>query len=241
MGKCLFMRKGETHTAPYVGILAQDIVVGSSVYLNENGYSVEYLVVNQGIPENSSLYDSSCDGTWLLRKDIYAYINWIDVSSNNYKNSTIHPYLNNTFLGLFDAVTQEAIRQIKIPFVNGDGNSAVASGSNGLSAKIFLLGGYEVGWSVATTSGFPIDGACLSYFKDTAEKDSRRIAYFNGTVKDWWLRSPRTTYSDNTWFVNENGDWGTASYSFQSGVRPALIIPYNAVFDKDTLLLKGVA
>lgn len=38
--------------------------------LNEKGTPVDYLVVNQGIPEDSPLYDASCEGTWLLRKDI---------------------------------------------------------------------------------------------------------------------------------------------------------------------------
>ena len=63
MGKCLFLRKGETHTKPIGGILASDLAVGSSVYLMENGAAAEYLVVNQGVPSNSSLYDASCDGT----------------------------------------------------------------------------------------------------------------------------------------------------------------------------------
>ena len=45
------------------------LAVGSSVYLNVGGVRKEFLVVHQGKP--SSLYDSSCNGTWLLMKDIY--------------------------------------------------------------------------------------------------------------------------------------------------------------------------
>ena len=52
------------------GILASDLAVGSVVKLIENGVATEYLVVNQGIPGNSNLYDSSCNGTWLLRNGI---------------------------------------------------------------------------------------------------------------------------------------------------------------------------
>lgn len=63
MGYCIFLRKGETHTPPSAGILASDLAVGDIVKLTENGTPVEYIVVNQGIPGNSSLYDSSCDGT----------------------------------------------------------------------------------------------------------------------------------------------------------------------------------
>lgn len=50
MGYCIYLRKGETHTAPSSGILASDLAVGDIVKLTESGTSVEYIVVNQGIP-----------------------------------------------------------------------------------------------------------------------------------------------------------------------------------------------
>lgn len=76
MGYCIFLRKGETHTPPSAGILASDLAVGDIVKLTESGTPVEYIVVNQGIPENSGLYDSSCNGTWLLRKMETTLIAW---------------------------------------------------------------------------------------------------------------------------------------------------------------------
>ena len=87
MGKCMFMRKGSVHSKPISGIFASDIAVGSSVYMNENGTPVEYLVVNQGIPSASSLYDASCDGTWLLRKDIYITQAFNNTNDNGYNVS----------------------------------------------------------------------------------------------------------------------------------------------------------
>ena len=45
--------------APLTGILASTLPVGSTVKLMENGAADEYLVVNQGIPSNSSLNDAS--------------------------------------------------------------------------------------------------------------------------------------------------------------------------------------
>ena len=74
--------------APLTGILASTLSVGSTVKLIENGAAVEYLVVNQGIPENSSLYDTSCDGTWLLRKDVHSDRQW-NTQYNTYENSLI--------------------------------------------------------------------------------------------------------------------------------------------------------
>jgi len=78
-------------------VVLSSLEVGSVVYLNENGSPVEYLVVNQGIPESSSLYDSSCDGTWLLRKDLISTSTWGNTYSV-YQNSGIHTYLNGDFL-----------------------------------------------------------------------------------------------------------------------------------------------
>lgn len=241
MGKCLFMRKGETHTAPISGILASDLAVGSVVKLMENGVATEYLVVNQGIPSGSSLYDGSCDGTWLLRKDIKENRQWHSSDSNSYKASTIHSYLNSAFLGLFVSDIQDAIKEVKIPYVNGTANSDVASKASGLDTKIFLLSGYEVGWTQSNNNSFPVDGDCLSYFSGLSVTSSKRIGYLNGTVTGWWLRSPHTSFETQVWFPNNNGGTGAGACSQSRGIRPALILPSNALFDKNTLVLKGVA
>ena len=196
--------------------------VGSTVKLNVNGTAKEFLVVHQGLP--SSLYDSSCNGTWLLMKDIYEKRVW-DSSNNDYKNSDIHAYLNGTFLGLFDSDIQSAIKQVKLPYQNGTGSGgSIASGSNGLSTKVFLLGGYEVGWTTANSSYFPVDGACLSYFSGTSATDSKRIANYGGSAAHWWLRSPRTNYASGVWLVLTDGDWNYFSCSYSFGVRPALVL-----------------
>lgn len=226
---------------PVTDIPASDLAVGSTVKLLENGVAVEYLVVNQGIPSGSSLYDSSCNGTWLLRKDIHSNRTW-DSSDNNYKNSDVRSYLNGAFLGLFDSDTQAAIQQVKIPYVNGTGTGSVASGSSGYSTKIFLLSGYEVGWTTNTVDWLPVEGAKLEYFDSgfgTASK--KRIAYYNGSATGWWLRSPHTDGTYGAWYVDMNGSYDADDYDASHGVRPALILPSTALFDEETLLFKGVA
>lgn len=240
MGKVLMMRKGETHTEPIGGIKASDLTVGSSVYLMENGTAAEYLVVQQGNPD-AALYDASCDGTWLLRKNIYENRVWNTPANNDYGASSIHSYLNSTFLSLLGETEQTVINQIKIPYQNGTGSEgSISSGSNGLSAKIFLLSGYEVGWTTSTYSYFLVDGACLSYFSGTSATDTKRIAYLNGTASIWGLRSPRKSNATYHFVVNPNGGYDTSSTNaIAHGVRPALIIPYTAKFDKDTMILKG--
>ena len=245
MGHCLFMRKGETHTAPISGILASDLAVGSSVYLMENGVATEYLVVNQGKPSGSSLYDDSCNGTWLLRKDCHSNGRWNTAQTNSYKDSTVHTYLNSDFYNLFDSVAKEAIKQVKIPYVNGTGSDApVDSGSNGLTTKIFLLSAYEIGYD---KSYLRVEGASLSYFTGLSDNDSKRVAYFNGNEWDWWLRSGDKSNTADVYLfsstiknISQQSLFGAAGWA-ENGIRPALILPFNAIFDKNTLILKGVA
>lgn len=198
--------------------------VGSTVKLKLGGTARDFLVVHQGLP--SSMYDSSCNGTWLLLKDIYTTRTW-DSSNNDYKNSDIHSYLNGTFLNLFDNDIKNAIKQVKIPYQNGTGSGgSVASGANGLSCKIFLLSGYELGWTTSDNSYFPRDGAKLSYFSSgtSSSANNKRIANYNGNATLWWLRSPYTDRTNSVWVVHSNGNYSYWHYSSTYGVRPALVL-----------------
>lgn len=222
------------------GIQASELSVGSSVFLMENGVATEYLVVNQGIPSDSSLYDSSCDGTWLLRKELKEARQWNSSAVSKYQDSTIHAYLNGDFFNLFGSIEQAAIKQAKIPYVDDSASDGpLVSGANGLSTKAFLLSGNEVGF----IHDILLDGVKLDYFnsgEDTAA-NNKRVGYLSGTEESWWLRSPN---GDRTasWTVISNGSSSVAlCYVKSICVRPALILPSTAVFDETTMLLKGVA
>ena len=217
------------------GTNAGDIDVGTEVILNENGQPVNYLIVNQGIP--SALYDASCKGTWLLRKDIAEKRQWHRSNSNSYKASTIHKYLNGDWLDRYDPAVAEAIVQAKIPYVNGTGNSPVASGANGLSVKAFLLGGYEVGFTTSDNRNFPNDGAKLSYFESGTGSSAlnKRIAKLNGSATYWWLRSPYTYVASSAWLVYSKGDCDGDLCTHSYGIRPALILPYDFKFTSDQI------
>ena len=158
--------------------------VGSIVKLNVGGVAKNFIVVHQGRP--SSLYDTSCDGTWLLMEDCYESKRWHSSNVNDYANSEIRSYLNSTFLNLFDANIKSAIKQVKLPYRAGSGyGTTITSGANGLSTKIFLLSGPEVNWTSSTHSYIPNDGACLSYFSGCATTDAKRIAKLNGSAVGW--------------------------------------------------------
>ena len=206
--------------------------VGSTVKLKVNGTLRDFIVVHQGKP--STLYDASCDGTWLLMKDCYVQKAWHSSNDNKYASSTIHTYLNGEFLKLFETNIQNAIKQVKIPYHTGYGGS-VKSGTSGLSCKIFLLSGYEVGWTTSTNQYFPVDGAKLSYFNSGTDSaaNNKRIANFNGSAVSWWLRSPNLNYSGNAWYVNSNGDWNGNNCRNSNGIRPALILSSTLLVSDD--------
>ena len=226
---------------PTTGIQAGTLAVGSTVKLMEGGTAVEYLVVNQGIPSNSSLYDASCDGTWLLRKDIHSERQWNTSDANIYETSTINTWLNGDFFNSLGTTEQAVVKQVKIPYRRGGSGGSDQSGANGLSCKVFLLGGYEVGWTTSNNQYFPHDGAKLDYFTASSDGDSKRIAKLNGSATGWWLRSPYTGDTGIVCFVGGNGSYYFGNASISRGIRPAVILPSNALFDETTMLLKGVA
>lgn len=213
-------------------VLLSTKAVGSTVKLKVDGALKEFLVVHQGKP--SSIYDDSCNGTWLLMKDCYVSRAWHSSNVNKYESSDIHTYLNNTFLKLLDSNIQEAIKQVKLPYrQNGGSGGTDRTGANGLSTKIFLLSGYEVGWTTSDNSYFPVDGAKLDYFTASSGGNSKRIAYLNGSVTYWWLRSPLASDTDYVWRVNSYGNYDYGGASGSRGIRPALVLPSTLLVSDD--------
>lgn len=211
-----------------------NMAVGSTVKIKVDGTLRNFIIVQQGNPD-STIYDSSCDGTWLLMKDIYESRKWHSSDINDYANSTIHSYLNSTFLNLFESNIKNSIKQVKLPYRKGKGiSTTVTSGSNGLSAKIFLLSATE------TSFDFPYmpsgEGTELAYFRgcSNSDSDSTRVAYLDGSVYPWWLRSPNCgSGSEKALIVHNKGGWLGELCSDWFGVRPALILPSTRLVSDD--------
>lgn len=206
--------------------------VGSIVKIKVNGAAKDFIIVHQGKP--SSVYDDSCNGTWLLMKDIYTTYTF--GNNNSYKDSSIHTYLNGTFYNLIDSDIRAAIKQVKIPYLNGTGggDGSLATGANGLSTKVFLLSGYEVGWTTSDDRNFPKDGIRLAYFGSGSGGNSKRVAYNGSSADRWWLRSPHTDNHGSVWAVNTEGSYDAGRWNYHSdGVRPALILPSTLFVSND--------
>ena len=214
------------------GTPISDLAVGDSVYMNVDGVSTEFLVVHQGRP--STTYDSSCNGTWLLMKDIYIKQSWYTSNNNNYSGSTVHTYLNNTFAGLLDSDIKNIIKQVKIPYTNGKGTSGtLATGSSGLSTKIFLLSRNETGAKNLDSGVANQEGTALNYFVGSDGSLERRIAYFDGTATGWYTRSPYIGNDTQACYVSQTGQSLMTYTRNQQGIRPALILPSTTLVDSN--------
>lgn len=216
--------------------------VGSIVKLKENGAAVNYIVVHQGRP--SSSYDTSCDGTWLLRQDIAENRVWDSGNSNVLESSDIQSYLNGTWINRYDTDIRNAIKQVKIPYRQNGGSSGTdRNGANGLSCKIFLLSGREVGFTNNESSYFPNDGSKLDYFisGNTSSAQQRRVANLNGSATLWWLRSPYTGSTNYVWLVVSSGDYSYWGALNSCGVRPALVLPSTLLVSDDGSITTNTA
>lgn len=204
--------------------------VGSIVKLKVGGTAKEFIVVHQGKP--SSIYDESCDGTWLLMKDVYENRAWHSSNVNKYESSNIHAYLNSTFLNLFESNIRDVIKQVKIPYrKNGGSGGTTQQGANGLPCKIFLLSAPEVHYEHSNVDSG--EGAALSYFASCATNaaDSKRVAVMNNYTTSWWTRSSRTNYTSYAWGITTNGNLFDGEASDSYGIRPALVLPSNVLVD----------
>ena len=211
--------------------------VGSIVKIKVNGAAKDFIIVQQGNP-NTSTYDSSCAGTWLLMKDSYNYMKWNATCENNYASSDINSWLNGTFYNLIDADIRAVIKQVKIPYHDSSYyGGTLHTGANGLNTKVFLLSGIEVGWTNRTNEYFPNDGAKLSYFLagTGTNENKKRVAYRNGSAQDWYLRSPRiiNTSSNNVWKVADDGSYDYDNCVNSNDIRPAFILHSTLVVSDD--------
>lgn len=208
-----------------------DAEIGEILKLTHNGSAKNFIVVNQGKP--SSLYDESCDGTWLLSENFYKLAQWSASANVHYGLSDIHNLVNNEYFSLFDKKSKEKIKQVKIPFVNSIYyNGEVLSGANGLLCNCFILCAREIG-KETDNRYTPNDGSLLPYFiyGDTSEARNRRIVVYNGAATRWWTRSPSAS-SSNSWSCSYTGIINSRARTEEQGVRVAMVVHSNMVIDE---------
>ena len=129
-----------------------NLPAGTIVKDTIDGAEFEFIVVNQGVPQQSSLYDSSCNGTWLMLKQLYNQQVWNGSGSTIlYSGSQIATYLNGDFYNLLSANLRNALQTAKIPYASG---TSVSAGTSGVESKVFLLSALELGLQNGLSENF---------------------------------------------------------------------------------------
>ena len=129
-----------------------NLPAGTIVKDTIDGAEFEFIVVNQGVPQQSSLYDSSCNGTWLMLKQLYNQQVWNGNGSTSlYSGSQIATYLNGDFYNLLSANLRNALQTAKIPYASG---TSVSAGTSGVESKVFLLSALELGLQNGLSENF---------------------------------------------------------------------------------------
>lgn len=220
-----------------------NVPVGTILHLKENGVYQDYLVVHQGLP--SSMYDSSCNGTWVVRNSVSDMVQWSSSGSTKLASSNAMQWLKDTMLSRYDSDIQSVIKSVKIPYATGGSSSSVNSGSNGYECKLFVLSAQEVGWNIALYgNSLPADGAKLSYFSygdnDSANEKRR---FLNQTSSIYiWLRTPQSlgiVEGDLAVIYNipTGGNliiWGAKK---SSNIQPAMVFPPDLLVDDNNNIL----
>lgn len=174
-----------------------------------------------------------------MQKVLTDSLAWDTGDDYSYAQSSINTWLNSTYLNYFGNA-KAIIKNVKIPYAYGSHNDSIATGSNGLSCKVFLLSNREVG-NTSTASYWPNDGKKLDYFDASGpNRDPKRIAYTaNGAADAWWLRSAYVGEASGCGMrCDEVGEVSSGIYTnYESYARPCFIIPNNTQIDSDNNII----
>lgn len=183
-----------------------ELLAGTIVYMNVDGSRTPYIVVHQGNPD-TTVYDASCNGTWVLMKDIYSLTRWqTRQNSYYYSSDCLVRQLAQSFPSKLDTVIQNNLIPLKLLNI-------------------------QYSWQdISGDKTFPLTSNDLSnmdYFSDGVV--SKRIAQYNGVATGYWLRD-LDSYGANIKYVTASGAISTrddnsylSGYQGQ-GFRPMYIL-----------------
>lgn len=215
-----------------------DMAVGSLLYLNVNGVQTAFRVMHHGKP--SDAYDDSWTGGTTVMLDWSEPV-WRESvasmqSKANYANHSSHTWLNETWLGYLDPAVQEQVMEVRLPYrtdVKG-GPYVVASGADGVPAKIWLPSAVEVArgstYQSDQSTFYVEEGAVFDYWKGAAASQYAPWACYDedGADDGWATRTMnKNYYGTGSVYFNWVGQDGLCfpGTRQKGNMRPCLVLP----------------
>ena len=233
-----------------------EAAVGTQVYLRVQGVYTPFRIMHHGKPDDS--YDDSYSGGTILMLDKAAQpyqipiLEATDGVRDNYDTSWMHRWLNERFFGWLDGKVQEQVKEVRLPWRcdTGEGSVAVATGSQGLPAKVWLPSMAEASRLARYTMGYAPnyveEGAKFDYWKDKAVEDYEawEVTGADGLDAGWCLRTPNHyvagAYAEYFFKVLGVGD-AVISVENLAYVRPCLVLPDGLRLDGDRYIQAGLS
>ena len=227
MGKCLFMRKGETHSAPvnYNPVFSNNDwatiidacqknkvpdtwVVGDSKTMSISGYNFTIDIIGKN-------HDNYADGsgkaplTFQMHEIINkGYMNTTTASNSLWESTTMRTQTLPSLLTTLPSEVQSAIREVSKATQGNKTSSGKVSQAT--TEKLFLLSETEVFGGTPTYA----DGSQYAYYSAGNSKSKKTIT--SGSNSVWWLRTG--TYAGGYMFTAVSANGTSATYGDRSGV-----------------------
>lgn len=193
-----------------------EMAEGTLVKMNESGAPVEFYVAKHD-------YESELNGagrTLVVRKDCYDQRVWHSSNLNAWASCTLREWLNGDYKALLDSGIQELVGTTTYLYTPGKGNWTVTTRSD----AIFLLSATELGES---ENWFNVEGSALPI------ASTLRMAYQNGSATTQWTRSPYKNLTNNTIYLDSNGNAYYSVCFYTRGSRPCFTLPSTVLVDEN--------
>lgn len=146
-------------------------------------------------------------------------------ASNNYKDSYINNYLNNTFFYALPTALQNAIKPTNAKYYDASVTDPTQRVKEDLNAKLFILSASELGFTKFPDYDIDVtEEGTYAYYK--AGTDKKKTLLNQTAYVNYWTRSADVSGTTETaWNVNQTGTLGVDNYPIEVGSSGVYIAP----------------
>lgn len=199
------------------------VAEGQLVKLNESGKPVEFYVAKQN-------YESGLNGAGLVllvRKDVYQNGQWNSENINNYAESTILNWSNNTYRLKLDPWVYSSTGIVSTSIRVTNSNKTVEN----RKVIVFQLSLAELGLGHVDANS---EGSILPIY------GTLKIANYQGAPTSQWTRTPTKNNNTNAFSVSSSGSPNIGNCTASFGYRPCFCLKSNVYVSDDGTLSEPI-